>query len=326
MLAALASGDRSREQIAADFHIALPTLQRIMRTRDSIIELGATEGEKTRIRSPHYANVREGLFNFLPRNHLITPSPFQIESELLTWIQQETMNGVMVSGKMMKDEALQIAIRLGQNNFPASNGWLDNFRKRHHFSRGSDVKTEEVRMKMENGEITVHFDVDSQKVKREGRSHHQSAASPVKRKRVAVKKELQEEEEEVVCEDYATEEIILEEEQLMVEEEEEDQLQQTEVVYAEEVREEEEEAEEEENVKEYSKEEAIEAHQILVAYFNSHEPPPGTFMSLQRIGEALGSGSAGEAYVVEEVYQDEDTGDDDVTIEVEIQDDRYDLV
>lgn len=312
MLAALANGDRSREQVAADFHIALPTLQRIMRTRDSIIELGATEGEKTRIRSPHYANVREGLLYFLPRIHLLPLlvfPPFQIESELLAWIQQETMNGVNVSGKMIKEEAVQIAIRLGQHNFPASNGWLDNFRKRHHLhSRNYEIKTEEVRMKMENGEFTVQFYKESPvKVKRECKRESQS---PAKRKREVVVVKREEEEEVVMCEEYLTEEIIVEEEQ-MVEE-------QQEVVYTEE-------EEVRHSVREYSKEEAIEAHQILIAYFNSHEPPPGTYMSLQRIGEALGPGAEGE-YVVEEVFDEEEgTGDEDVTIEVEIQDDRYEL-
>lgn len=60
VLEAVERGEYSRNEIAKVYNIALPTLLRIIRTRDSILQLGMAVGEKTRIRAPQYAEVRSG--------------------------------------------------------------------------------------------------------------------------------------------------------------------------------------------------------------------------------------------------------------------------
>lgn len=47
-----------------------------------------------------------------------------------------------ISGPMLKEKAIEIAIRLEQYKFPASNGWLMNFRKRYQLTKGNQIPEE----------------------------------------------------------------------------------------------------------------------------------------------------------------------------------------
>lgn len=57
ILEALDRGELSRQDIASAYQIAIPTLLRIIRSRDAIIQLSCTNGERARVRAPAYADV-----------------------------------------------------------------------------------------------------------------------------------------------------------------------------------------------------------------------------------------------------------------------------
>lgn len=65
VLEALEAGIHTREEIAAQYSIAIPTLLRIIRSKESVMQLGAAVGEKARIRAPHYSEVRRTKKSFL---------------------------------------------------------------------------------------------------------------------------------------------------------------------------------------------------------------------------------------------------------------------
>ncbi len=53
----------------------------------------------------------------------------QINRSVHEWYQQQTENGLRVTGPMLQKQARQFATHLGILNFGASNGWLANFRR-----------------------------------------------------------------------------------------------------------------------------------------------------------------------------------------------------
>lgn len=55
-----------------------------------------------------------------------------LEEELYDWIVDMRQQGRCVSGKMVRDRALQL---VGNLEFRASNGWLNNFLARRHLVR-----------------------------------------------------------------------------------------------------------------------------------------------------------------------------------------------
>ena len=59
-------------------------------------------------------------------------SPYdKLEGLLIAWFQQIRAAGLPVKGIILKEKALRIAEELGMDDFTASNGWLDRFRRRH---------------------------------------------------------------------------------------------------------------------------------------------------------------------------------------------------
>lgn len=234
---------------------------------------------------------------------------------------------------MMKDQAIEIAIQLGNCSFPASNGWLDNFRKRYRFSKSYDLP-EDVRQRLANGEITVQFDLEEEP--REGEQEQQQEQirpqpqrqrqsqvqrqavvlhqpPPEKRARkvwpVIMKKKEEDAFEQVIeIEDIV--EDLKDEDDVEGGQAEEEEM--TEVVFAPEF---------------ISKGEAMDAYRLLVSYFEQRPPPQGTLLSLQRVGDAIHNGDdddEGQTIAVyEEVVEVENASaddDDNVSIEVEIED------
>ena len=59
-------------------------------------------------------------------------SPYEkIEEALLEWIKCARAQNVPISCLVLKEKALQIAAELGENDFMASNGWIQRFKLRH---------------------------------------------------------------------------------------------------------------------------------------------------------------------------------------------------
>ena len=65
------------------------------------------------------------------RKRLYKSSPAD-EVNSLMWFQRALAQGIPISGPMLQGKALQYAAKLGLNeDFKASNGWLNRFRQRH---------------------------------------------------------------------------------------------------------------------------------------------------------------------------------------------------
>ncbi|XP_008184662.1 tigger transposable element-derived protein 6-like [Acyrthosiphon pisum] len=57
-----------------------------------------------------------------------------IDKELLVWFSKTREKNLPVSGPTIQEKAKQLAEVHGLNDFKASNGWLEKFRKRHNIS------------------------------------------------------------------------------------------------------------------------------------------------------------------------------------------------
>ena len=55
----------------------------------------------------------------------------EINTMCLKWYHEAVANGYSVSGPVLQQKALELAVQLGIPSFKASNGWLESFRKRH---------------------------------------------------------------------------------------------------------------------------------------------------------------------------------------------------
>lgn len=55
----------------------------------------------------------------------------ELEEVLFSWYQQARASGIPVDGTILKEKATQISLRLGVENFSASNGWAARFKERH---------------------------------------------------------------------------------------------------------------------------------------------------------------------------------------------------
>uniref|UniRef100_A0A3B3R5J0 HTH CENPB-type domain-containing protein n=1 Tax=Paramormyrops kingsleyae TaxID=1676925 RepID=A0A3B3R5J0_9TELE len=53
-----------------------------------------------------------------------------VEDALFLWLKQARSLGAPVSGPILKEKAVRLAVELGHNDFKCSDGWLDRFKKR----------------------------------------------------------------------------------------------------------------------------------------------------------------------------------------------------
>lgn len=105
---AIEAGEK-KSKVAAEFDIPRSTLSTIWKNRH---EIPSNESRSSRMR------IRK------------TEHP-AIENSVLQWFQQCRRENVPVSGALIKEKALWFAAQLKINDFKASDGWLDKFKKRH---------------------------------------------------------------------------------------------------------------------------------------------------------------------------------------------------
>lgn len=60
-----------------------------------------------------------------------------IDIVMFQWYLHACVNNLPISGPLLKDKALELASKVGLNDFKASNGWLQKFKERHHISYSS---------------------------------------------------------------------------------------------------------------------------------------------------------------------------------------------
>jgi len=114
-LEVLAFIEAGNSRYVASRHFGIPrsTIRTIVKNREKI-EAYSREG-----------NNLDRSKVWLPRNHVL-------DEPLLEWYGRMKAMNVPVSGPLIQDQALQIAEKLGIDNFVASNGWLNRFKMRHN--------------------------------------------------------------------------------------------------------------------------------------------------------------------------------------------------
>ena len=100
---------KTQKQLAEEFGIPGSTLRTILKNRSKIVEVvGGCKRQK----------LRAGQYE-------------DLEEILLEWFHQARATNLPISGPILKEKAFEIAGRLSIEDFSASCGWLDRFRKRH---------------------------------------------------------------------------------------------------------------------------------------------------------------------------------------------------
>lgn len=103
----------NQTQIAQQFHISRPTVNRIWRNRDEILPLSTSANlSRKRKRESKESDVGDALY---------------------MWFKRQLTQGERVSGPLLKEKAQQLAADLGHNFIP-SEGWLSRFKSRHNIA------------------------------------------------------------------------------------------------------------------------------------------------------------------------------------------------
>ncbi|UYV68316.1 MFI2 [Cordylochernes scorpioides] len=58
----------------------------------------------------------------------------EIEEALFRWIRQANAMKLAINGNILKEKAILLALKMGQDNFEASNGWLEKFKARNNIA------------------------------------------------------------------------------------------------------------------------------------------------------------------------------------------------
>lgn len=107
-------GKRKKKDIAADFNIPCSTLSTILKNKEEI-QQSAIEGN-LKCRRKRNAELKD------------------VEECMIKWFKQCREKNITLGGPLMREKAEQFARSLGHIDFKASNGWLENFKKRHNIS------------------------------------------------------------------------------------------------------------------------------------------------------------------------------------------------
>ncbi|UYV70141.1 TIGD6 [Cordylochernes scorpioides] len=58
----------------------------------------------------------------------------EIEEALIRWIRQANAMKLAINGNILKEKAILLALKMSQDNFEASNGWLEKFKTRRNIA------------------------------------------------------------------------------------------------------------------------------------------------------------------------------------------------
>lgn len=107
--------NRTRKDIANELQVSEPTLSRICSKKAEILKEAA---------SGELSNCKRKRLSEYP----------DLEKSLFIWFKQTRDKDIPVSGTLLKEKAKKFADSLKIDDFKASNGWLDGFKKRHSIS------------------------------------------------------------------------------------------------------------------------------------------------------------------------------------------------
>lgn len=101
----------TKASIAREFNIPESSLKTILAKKDSILANASKFGLKRKA-------AKEGKY-------------VDMEKVLVEWLRQARSSGIAVDGATLKEKAESIALRCRIDDFKASDGWLDRFKKRN---------------------------------------------------------------------------------------------------------------------------------------------------------------------------------------------------
>lgn len=102
-----------KKDVASKFGVPPSTVSTILKNKQSIIaafEGGTASGSRKRLKKPTYENV---------------------DKAVLDWFKSARSQSLPISGGLIKEKPLEFSKKLGQENFKASTGWLDNWKRRY---------------------------------------------------------------------------------------------------------------------------------------------------------------------------------------------------
>lgn len=78
------------------------------------------------------SRLRQEAEDFTPSRKRLRKGNFpQLEKALLMWCHQAWASKIPISGPLLREQGLALALRMGLVDFTASDGWIDKFKKRH---------------------------------------------------------------------------------------------------------------------------------------------------------------------------------------------------
>jgi hypothetical protein len=105
-------------EIAKSFNIAQSTITGIKKNREEIVSL---------------MNAEHGVNLHMHRIHKSMSQQSKVlDDRIYEWFIANKINLITVTGKQIQEKALEIAQELLIEDFKASNGWLDAFKRRHN--------------------------------------------------------------------------------------------------------------------------------------------------------------------------------------------------
>ncbi|XP_057336463.1 tigger transposable element-derived protein 4-like [Microplitis mediator] len=105
---------KSRCEIRSEFGLPESSYYKIIKFKDSI-KSQCSEG---------HGNIKRIRLSEFP----------DVEKCLLEWIKQTLDKNIPIDGPLLKQKSQDFALKLGVENFSASNGWLEGFKKRNDIS------------------------------------------------------------------------------------------------------------------------------------------------------------------------------------------------
>jgi transcriptional regulator with XRE-family HTH domain len=107
------SAGKSQRELADKYGIGLGTVNRIVTKKESLLM--------------EYEQNTNGRLQRVQRK-----GPYEdVNVAMWQWFEAARARNIPVSGPLLQEKALEFAAEMGHQNFKASNGWLEAFRKRH---------------------------------------------------------------------------------------------------------------------------------------------------------------------------------------------------
>jgi acyl-CoA hydrolase len=101
-----------KKDVAIKYGVPKNTVSTILKNKEKVIK-AIEEGTV----SQNCKRLKKGTFE-------------NVDRAVVDWFKATRSQNIPVSGALIKEKALELAGRLRENNFKASTGWLDNWKRR----------------------------------------------------------------------------------------------------------------------------------------------------------------------------------------------------